>query len=69
MSGLHQFPRPFDFAPAIEDILFSEDTAMGKVQRIMHLGIEEETAEALVEHHQSGHAAPIYYERLDEHLY
>jgi hypothetical protein len=50
----------------IEGILLSEDTPLNKVQRIMHLGVEEETAEFLVDRHQIGQATPVYYEMLDE---
>lgn len=53
----------------IEGILLSEETPLTKVQRIMHLGVEEETAEFLVERHQIGQATPVYYEMLDDDLY
>ncbi len=54
---------------AVEGVLGSEDTPLNKVQRIMHMGIEEETAEFLVERYQIGQVTPVYYEMLDEDLY
>ena len=49
----------------LEEILFSNTDANSKVQQIIRLGFEPETADALVERHQMGMDAPVYYETLD----
>jgi len=49
----------------LEEILFSNSDADSKVQQIIRLGFEPETADALVERHQMGMDAPVYYETLD----
>ena len=49
----------------LEEILFSNSDAGSKVQQIIRLGFEPETADALVERHQLGTQAPVYYETLD----
>ena len=49
----------------LEEILFSNSDANSKVQQIIRLGFEPETADALVERHQLGMDAPVYYETLD----
>lgn len=49
----------------LEEILFSDSDAGNKVQQIIRLGFEPETADALVERHQLGTQAPVYYETLD----
>lgn len=49
----------------LEEILFSNSDANSKVQQIIRLGFEPETADALVERHQMGMDAPVYYETLD----
>jgi hypothetical protein len=49
----------------LEEILFSNSDANNKVQQIIRLGFEPETADALVERHQMGMDSPVYYERLD----
>lgn len=54
---------------AIEGVLGSEDSPINKVQRIIHLGVDEEAADFLVERHQIGQSMPVYYETLDEDLY
>lgn len=49
----------------IEDILYANLDAMAKVQRIMGLGYDEESAAEMVEYYQMGQRAPVYYERLN----
>lgn len=49
----------------IEDILYSNFDAVTKVQRIMNLGYDEESAAEMVEYYQMGQRAPVYYERLN----
>lgn len=49
----------------LEEILFSNSDAYSKVQQIIRLGFESETADALVERHQMGMDAPVYYETLE----
>lgn len=47
------------------EILYSNIDWVSKVQNIIKLGFDEEVAEEIVEHHQAGSRAPVYYERLD----
>lgn len=49
----------------LEEILFSNIDAASKAQRIIHLGFDPEVADEIVERHQAGAQAPVYYERLD----
>ena len=49
----------------LEEILFSNSDAGSKAQQIVRLGFEPETADALVERHQMGTQAPVYYESLN----
>lgn len=49
----------------LEEILYSGSEANQKVQQIIRLGFEPEAADALVERHQLGTSAPMYYESLD----
>ncbi len=48
----------------LEEILFSNSDDVSKTQQIVRLGFEPETADALVERHQQGTQAPVYYESL-----
>ena len=48
----------------IEQILNSNDVPIGKVQRLMSLGLEEEEADEIVGTYQIGQVAPVYYEQL-----
>jgi len=49
----------------LEEILFSNTDAVSKVQQIIRLGFDPEVADEIVERHQIGTQAPVYYERLD----
>jgi hypothetical protein len=49
----------------LDEILFSNVDDVSKVQHIMKLGFDAEVADEIVERHQSGSRAPVYYERLD----
>lgn len=55
---LHQEQR-------LEEVLFSNIDDASKAQRIIHLGFDPEVADEIVERHQAGAKAPVYYERLD----
>lgn len=48
----------------LEEILDSNIDDISKVQRIIHLGFEPEIADEIVERHQLGTMAPVYYESL-----
>jgi hypothetical protein len=48
----------------LEEILDSNIDAISKVQQVIRLGFEPEIADELVERHQLGSKAPIYYETL-----
>jgi hypothetical protein len=49
----------------LEEILFSNTDPVSKVQQIIRLGFDPEVADEIVERHQLGTQAPVYYERLD----
>ncbi len=49
----------------ITEILFSSTDPVSKVQQIVRLGFDPEVADEIVERHQIGTQAPVYYERLD----
>jgi hypothetical protein len=49
----------------LEEILFSSTDPVSKVQQIIRLGFDPEVADEIVERHQLGTKAPVYYERLD----
>ena len=49
----------------LDEILFAKTDALTKVRQIMKLGFDEEVADEIVERHQTGSQAPVYYERLD----
>jgi hypothetical protein len=49
----------------LEEILFSSTDPVSKVQQIIRLGFDPEVADEIVERHQIGTQAPVYYERLD----
>jgi hypothetical protein len=49
----------------LEEILFSNTDPVSKVQQIIRLGFDPEVADEIVERHQIGTQAPVYYERLD----
>lgn len=49
----------------LEEILFSNTDPVSKVQQIIRLGFDPEVADEIVERHQIGAHAPLYYERLD----
>ena len=49
----------------LEEILFSGTDPVSKVQQIIRLGFDPEVADEIVERHQMGTQAPVYYERLD----
>jgi hypothetical protein len=49
----------------LEEILFSNAAPEVKVQQIVRLGFDQEVADEIVERHQIGTQAPVYYERLD----
>jgi len=49
----------------LDEILFSNVDALTKVQQIIKLGFDAEVADEIVERHQTGVQAPVYYERLD----
>lgn len=48
----------------LEEILDSNLDPLSKVQRVIHLGFEPEVADEIVERHQLGSMAPVYYETL-----
>ena len=48
----------------LEEILYSNADDVAKSQQIIRLGFEPEVADKLVEHHQLGEQAPMYYETL-----
>ena len=48
----------------IDEILESNIDDVSKVRQIMHLGFEGEVADEIVERHQLGTVAPVYYETL-----
>ncbi len=47
------------------EIMYSNATPTEKVQQIVRLGFDDEVAEELVERHESGSKAPVYYETLE----
>ena len=49
----------------LEEILYSSADPVSKVQQIIRLGFDPEVADEIVERHQMGTQAPVYYERLD----
>ena len=49
----------------LDEILFSNVDSLTKVQQIIRLGFDAEVADEIVERHQIGTQAPVYYERLD----
>jgi hypothetical protein len=49
----------------LDEILFSNADSLTKVQNIIKLGFDAEVADEIVERHQIGTRAPVYYERLD----
>ena len=49
----------------LDEILFSNVDPLTKVQHIVNLGFDPEVADEIVELHQAGPKAPVYYERLD----
>jgi hypothetical protein len=49
----------------LEEILFSNTDPVSKVQQIIRLGFDPEVADEIVERHQIGAQAPVYYETLD----
>jgi hypothetical protein len=49
----------------LEEILFSNTDPVTKVQHIIRLGFDPEVADEIVERHQIGTQAPVYYERLN----
>lgn len=49
----------------LDEILFSNIDPISKVQHIVNLGFAPEVADEIVERHQIGTKAPVYYERLD----
>ena len=49
----------------LDEILFSNVDSLTKVQQIIRLGFDAEVADEIVERHQTGTQAPVYYERLD----
>lgn len=57
-NDLHQEQRLFD-------ILWSNVDDVTKTQQITKLGFDPEVADEIVERHQIGARAPVYYERLD----
>jgi hypothetical protein len=49
----------------LEEVLYSNADPVSKVQQIIRLGFDPEVADEIVERHQMGTQAPVYYERLD----
>jgi hypothetical protein len=49
----------------LRDVLDANTDAAKKAQQIIHLGFDPEVADEIVERHQLGSRAPVYYERLD----
>jgi hypothetical protein len=54
----------------MEEILFSDAEPVRKVQDLIRIGLDDETAEEVVRRYQLGqheptHYEPAYYERLD----
>ena len=50
----------------VEDILYAANlNPLTKVQRIVDLGYDEQSADEMVEYYQLGQRAPVYYERLN----
>lgn len=54
-----------DREEVIGKILTSDVDALSKVRQLVHLGMDEEDADELVERYQIGQMAPVYYERID----
>ena len=48
----------------LDEILYSGADDASKAQQIIRLGFEPEVADRLVEQHQLGTTAPVYYETL-----
>ena len=48
-----------------EEILMSRLNPMEKVKQLMHMGLDEEDADEVVEKYQMGQMVPVYYEKLD----
>ncbi len=48
----------------LEEILDSNIDAISKVQQVIRLGFEPDVADEIVERHQLGSRAPVYYETL-----
>lgn len=53
----------------IEDILFSGEDPIAKIQQIVSLGVDEDQAIDVVERYQSVQLEPTYYERLPHEPY
>ncbi len=49
----------------VEQILTANKDALSKVRELVHLGMDEEDADDMVEQYQIGQSQPVYYERLD----
>ena len=49
----------------LEEILFSNADPVNKSRQIIQLGFDPEIADEIVQKHQTGTDAPVYYERLD----
>lgn len=62
---MEEFKGALKREQAIETVLLGNDEATVKVKRLRNLGVEEETAEEMVNNYQIGQMAPVYYERLE----
>lgn len=51
----------------IEDILFSDEDPIAKVQEMVKMGFDEEVANDIVERYQIGQSSVIYYEQLPKY--
>ncbi len=49
----------------LDEILYANIPDVSKVQSIIELGFDAEVADEIVERHQMGTRAPVYYESLD----
>ncbi len=58
------YDRDIKIERALQEILFLDVDPVMKVQQIINLGFDDETATDIVERYQIGQQAPVYYEQL-----
>jgi hypothetical protein len=51
----------------VEEILLTDEDPIAKVQDLVDIGFEEETANDIVERYQIGQSSVIYYEQLPQY--